>query len=71
VTTLAIRRAIRLLSQSRSRCHCPDSGPDPACGDAPRQHQADGRCLTSSAGVQSAGDGAKLGSALYLPGEVT
>lgn len=45
---LAISLAIRSLSRNRPRCDWTDDGADVTCGDAPRQHQPDGLCLTSN-----------------------
>ena len=45
---LAIPVAIRSLSQSRPGCDQSDGGPDAACADVPREHHADGLCLTSN-----------------------
>ncbi len=44
---LAIPLSIRSLRRCRLGCNQPDRGPDAACVDAPRHHQADGCCLTS------------------------
>ena len=48
---LATPLAIRLLLRGRSGCDRPDCGPDPTCGDAPREHQPDGSCLTTDLAV--------------------
>jgi hypothetical protein len=70
---VAIPVAIRSLSQRRPGCDQSDGGPDPTCGDAPREHQANGSCLTSNplVCIVLGWDSAKLGAALYAPGEVT
>jgi hypothetical protein len=61
---LAISLAIRSLSLRRPGCRQADGRLNSTCGDAPREHQPDGWCLTSNpqvAGSSPAGGAKTVG----------